>query len=74
MARCDSFTRASCFNTAQYNALHPGNFEISVPLVQYNINPSNQKYKEIYVEDKNSFLLSNTIGATVTVNLETSVI
>ena len=73
--RCDPLVRPSCYNDTIYNLIHAGRqLQIDVPIVQYNINPSNQNYKEIYVEDKNFFMLSNQLGAVATVNLEQSII
>ena len=43
---------------------------MDVPIVQFNINPGSQQYKEYYVEDQNYFMFTNKLGIQNTVSIE----
>ena len=62
--RCNSGTNPSCISDATYNSSYgsTGSFIVDVPIVQYNVNPSSQKYKEIYIEDSNYFMFTSQLG------------
>ena len=76
ISRCMPSANSTCVNDTVYNFMFPSTekLTVEVPIVQYNINAGSQIYKDIYVEDKNIFLLSNKLGISSTVSLETTTI
>ena len=69
--RCNSTTTPSCLNESQFNSTYASQeFIVDVPIVQYNLNPGSQKYKEFYVEDQNYFMFTNKLGVRNTVSIE----
>ena len=57
-------------NDTMFSAQNNRIFYVNVPIVQYNINPANEEYKDFYLDDQNYFPFSGTQGVNTFLYIE----
>jgi hypothetical protein len=57
ISRCNSTTDASCASDAVFGATEAamGSFTLVLAIVNTNINPGSEDYRQFYLEDRNIF-------------------